>query len=371
MVNTDLDFQPKSADTGAGWDANVDRFLDIESMSPKLVANDGTETNDHGDPFGVNFDLDDGNTWKNRLKVSNRFGEIVTFFSGSGAHIKFGENQENGGFVPDLANTGLTSGIPILGIPTPDKDNSPGDIAVNKEYVDARDELIQREVEVLQEEIEAIAPTTDKGIWQDGASATPGAGHFAMRREGGAITQNYEDTDIDTIIISTTAKDGSGHSFLTEEVGDLIQLFDVEDKNYGLFEIEAIDTTSSSEYVSFDVKWLQGLGETHVDDDVLVKTFAPPTGGTASEFVLKAGDDLTGLLSWNNKLGAANDNAYVGIRINEHANRGTKNILWAESGGSFSDGQLVTDLEPTKQTSITNKKYVDGLFDFSKYEELS
>jgi len=166
----------------------------------------------------------------------------------------------------------------------------------NKEYVDSKDEFIQREIEVLQEEIESFAPTTDKGIWQDGASATPGTGHFAMRREGGAITQNYEDTDIDTIIVSTTAKDGSAHSFLTEEVGDLIQLFDVEDKNYGLFEIEAIDTTSSTEYVSFDVKWLQGLGETHVDDDVLVKTFAPPTGGTASEFVAKAGDEMSGEL---------------------------------------------------------------------------
>ena len=39
---------------------------------------------------------------------------------------------------------------------------------------------------------------------------------------------------------------------LTEEVGDLIQLFDVEDKNYGLFEIEAIDTATTTEYVSFD-----------------------------------------------------------------------------------------------------------------------
>ena len=71
-------------------------------------------------------------------------------------------------------------------------------------YVDAQAEFTQREVEVLQEEIEAITPTTDKGIWQDGASATPGTGHFAMRRQGGAITQSYLDTDIDTIIVSTT-----------------------------------------------------------------------------------------------------------------------------------------------------------------------
>ena len=246
MVNTDLDFQARMDDNGSGtWDPAVDRFMDIESMVPQIIGADGSKSADYSDNFGINFKINAGNTGKNRLKVSNRYGDIVTFKGGTGPQIVFAdyEDPSQGGFNPNTNETGLTTGIPIRGIPTPDFDNSPGDIAVNKEYVDARDELIQREVEVLQEEIEAIAPTTDKGIWQDGASATPGAGHFAMRREGGAITQNYEDTDIDTIIISTTAKDGSGHSFLTEEVGDLIQLFDVEDKNYGLFEIEAIDTT--------------------------------------------------------------------------------------------------------------------------------
>ena len=373
MVNTDLDFQPKASDTGAGWDANVDRFLDIESMSPKLVANDGTETNDHGDPFGINFDLDDGNTWKNRLKVSNRYGEIVTFFGGSGAQIKFGENQANGGFTPNLANTGLTSGIPIMGIPTPDFDNSPSDIAVNKEYVDARDELIQREVEVLQEEIEAITPTTDKGIWQDGASATPGAGHFAMRLEGGAITQNYEDTTINSIIISTTAKDGSAHSFLIEEVGDLIQLFDIEDKNYGLFEIEAIDTASSTEYVFFTVKWLQGLGETHVDDDVLIKTFAPPTGGTASEFLPLVGGVMLGEVEWNKTDSAA----FSGINLitsasdpNVPDDRNGR-VFYANMGASYSAPQVTCGVPPTQPQSVVNKKYVDNLFDFSQYTELS
>ena len=241
---------------------------------------------------------------------------------------------------------------------------------VTKAYVDAKDEFLQSEIEILQEEIESIIPTTDKGIWQDGASATPGTGHFAMRVQGGAITQNYEDTTIDKIIISTTAKDGSVHSFLTEEVGDLIQLFDVEDKNYGLFEITAIDTTTSTEYVSFDVTWLQGLGETNVDDDVLVKTFAPPAGGTSSEFVLKAGDNLTGRLNWNNKAGNT-ENAYAGIKVVENSKRGSDIIFWAETGGSFTDGQLTTELIPTQDTSITNKKYVDSLWDFSQYPELT
>ena len=245
---------------------------------------------------------------------------------------------------------------------------------VDKAYVDARDQLLQREIEVLQEEIEAITPTTEKGIWQDGASATPGTGHFAMRVQGGAITQNYEDSNIDKIIISTTAKDGSAHSFLTEEVGDLIQLFDVEDKNYGLFEITAIDTTSSTQYVNFDVTWLQGLGETNVDDDVLVRTFAPPSGGTASEFVLKAGDTFEGELKWFGYKPAADgnpaENKYNGIKMYSRESS-TKYILLASTGSLYDKESLRTSLEPRLTDSITNKKYVDGLWDFSQYPELT
>ena len=51
-----------------------------------------------------------------------------------------------------------------------------------------------------------------------------------MRKEGGGITQNYEEATINTLIISTRDKDGAVVSFTTEKVGDLIQLFDVEDK---------------------------------------------------------------------------------------------------------------------------------------------
>ena len=194
-----------------------------------------------------------------------------------------------------------------------------------------------------------------------------------MRREGGAITQNYEDTDIDTIIISTTAKDGSVHSFLTEEVGDLIQLFDVEDKNYGLFEIEAIDTTSSSEYVSFDVKWLQGLGETHVDDDVLVKTFAPPTGGTASEFLPLAGGVMIGEVQWNKSDSAAFSGINLVTSISDPNVPDDDNgrVFYANLGASYSAPRVLCGVPPTEPQSVVNKKYVDNLFDFSQYEELT
>ena len=251
-------------------------------------------------------------------------------------------------------------------------DTNIDDQIVNKRYVDTKAEFTQREVEVLQEEIEAITPTTDKGIWQDGASATPGTGHFAMRRQGGAITQSYLDTDIDTIIVSTT-KDGSGHSFLTEEVGDLIQLFDVEDKNYGLFEIEAIDTATTTEYVSFTVKWLQGIGETNVDDDVLIKTFAPPTGGTASEFLPLAGGVMIGEVQWNKTDSASFSgiNLVTSISDPNVPDDANGRVFYANMGASYQPPRVLCGVPPTEPQSVVNKKYVDNLFDFSQYDELT
>ena len=47
-------------------------------------------------------------------------------------------------------------------IPTPSFIDSPGDIAVNKEYVDERDEiLLRQDIIELEEEIDAIAPSLE------------------------------------------------------------------------------------------------------------------------------------------------------------------------------------------------------------------
>ena len=305
MVNTDLDFQPKSADTGAGWDANVDRFLDIESMSPKLVANDGTQTNDHGDPFGINFDIDDGNTWKNRLKVSNRYGEIVTFFSGSGAQIKFGENQANGGFTPNLANTGLTSGIPILGIPTPDFDNSPGDIAVNKEYVDQRDEFLQNEIIELEEELDALAPSSERGFWSYVSSGTvSAAGVYTLYTQTeddglGSVTTTL--SNVKHIRLNERDKANNLHTFANTDIGDLLELFEQGDADTALYQIDSIDVETITPgggtpytFIKMDVSFVSSRpAAASAGGEARFKIFKAPEGGDANTFLNKYGDKVT------------------------------------------------------------------------------
>ena len=298
MVNTDLDFQATMDDDGSNtWDPAVDRFLDVESMVPQIVAADGTKNADYSDSFGINFKINAGNTGKNRLKVSNRYGDIVTFKGGTGPQLVFSdyEDPSQGGFTPP-ADSGLTQGIPIRGIATPDHDNSPDDIAVNKEYVDGRDHILQEEIIILQEEILALTTIRDRGVWKDAATNIPPEGHFSMRRGGGQVTADYTQTDINFVVIHKTSFDGHVATFASAQIGDTIQLLDIRDGHFGLFEIKAKDDQSSNDYVSFEVQHLEGLGSTQPEDEVIIRIFEPPSGGTASEFVKKIGDTMTGNL---------------------------------------------------------------------------
>ena len=268
---------------------------------------------------------------------------------------------------------------------------------VNKQYVDAK-------VINLQEEIETIAPTVQAGIWQDGNSATPGTGRFAMRLGNGSVTQDYTDTTIVTLIISTTDKAGGAHTFEKEEVGDEIQLFDVEDQNFGLFKIDVIDNTDPN-YVQFTVTHLRGLGSTHVDDDVIIRTFKPVTSGDGTAYLLKNGEYVDPpsavTFEWTKNVEFVTKNSTVSIE-NNWVDITSKNIqLLGKGGGKIflqSEGKIeleaqttlkiyskssdvtlvadgneviyrdIEDTDPPEQ--IVNKQYVDKLFDFSQYDPL-
>ena len=71
----------------------------------------------------------------------------------------------------------------------------------NKEYVDNRDNILQEEIIKVQEEINALAPSTDRGIWKDAATQIPPEGHFSMRVSGGGVTADYTNPDISQMLV--------------------------------------------------------------------------------------------------------------------------------------------------------------------------
>ena len=72
-----------------------------------------------------------------------------------------------------------------------------GDIAVNKQYVDERDELLRQDIIELEEEIDAIAPSLEYGTWkfeQPISEARPPAPGTFFLLNNTVFTDKYEET---------------------------------------------------------------------------------------------------------------------------------------------------------------------------------
>ena len=164
MKNTNLDFgREGAANSNGDWDPAIDRFGRIESLPPQLIQPDGTSAGDVSAAFGIRVEIDDGNTFKNQFKVGNRNGDAVTIGGGTGPAITFGSGFPGN---QDKVAPGEEGKVRIKGIPTPDFETADDDIAVNKRYVDERDAILQQEIVELEEEIDAIAPSVERGKWR-------------------------------------------------------------------------------------------------------------------------------------------------------------------------------------------------------------
>lgn len=166
--------------------------------------------------------------------------------------------------------------------------SGPYEITYRTEKYSTKSEVVE-----LEEEIEALAPTTERGVWEESPIDTLSNGRFYMK-SGGNITTNYEDELIDFIAISRIDKTSVSHGFTRDEVGDLIQILDQNDDNYGLFEIVDKDD-ADPDFVTFDVKWVQGVGFTTAYQEVRIKIFSPPSADVDA-YVVKAGDKMSGRL---------------------------------------------------------------------------
>ena len=115
LQNTHLDFVRKGeslkdangdpvldVDGNEQWDNQVDRFSTIESMTPRLVKDDGSTTQDTSTLFGIDIDLSGGNTYKNTLQASAKEGWIFRVTGGGTPTINFNN-------VFDLTKTQLTT----------------------------------------------------------------------------------------------------------------------------------------------------------------------------------------------------------------------------------------------------------------------
>lgn len=185
----------------------------------------------------------------------------------------------------------------------------------NKRYVNEQDELLRQDIIELEEEINAIAPSLEYGTWKyeepsaGNVSRPPSTGTFYLIN-GAAVTNEYSQTTIIKIHNNEYVAPGDtdpvdNHTWADADVGELIQLFDAADPDFFLGKITAKNVDPIGEFVTITVDRVQSSGVPNDNPDPVtgeyltrINIFKEPSGGDASEFVLKAGDQMTGELQF-------------------------------------------------------------------------
>ena len=168
-------------------------------------------------------------------------------------------------------------------------------------------DFIQREIVELEEEIDAIATSQDRGTW-DWAFTVSNfldplpAGKFYMVDGNNGLVIATEYVNATKIIFSKTDAEGDNHSFTADLVDKVLMLFDRPDDDFLESIITAVDEPNGANYAIIDVTHIQSLGGPTNEADAegrykaRLNIFDQPTGGNAGEYVLKQGDDMTGRL---------------------------------------------------------------------------
>ena len=195
----------------------------------------------------------------------------------------------------------------------------------------------------LEEEIDAIAPSVERGIWimtLSGILSSPGLitfydGTFGNGNPTGLFTAAQ------SIWFHETDTDGTPHGFNNVEPGNLLELFVQGAAEYGLYEVVEVhdQTHLANPYWAIDVNFVRTLEPSSAagnGDLIRLKTFQAPTGGTADGFVLKTGDTIpcdNSPISFPNtyidddlKMSVSNVQAYVKFTSKNTDDNSTKTV---------------------------------------------
>ena len=183
-------------------------------------------------------------------------------------------------------------------------DTNIDDQIVNKRYVDEKNAFLQGEIVELEEEIEAIAPSVERGFWTMNLLGTvANQGQMSLYDDDYTNVGNPTGLfkDVKSIWLNERDNAGTSHGFAGVEAGELIELFVQGADEFGLYEVVDVhdETNGAAQWWVIEVTFVRTLEDastTSTGDIIRVKIFNAPEGGSADEFVLKEGDDMTGRL---------------------------------------------------------------------------
>ena len=236
-----------------------------------------------------------------------------------------------------------------------------GKSLVNKEYVNDEDNKLLNLIIELEEEIDAIAPSVERGTWkyngtQSTSDANPGPGYFYLQKKESGFAANIVATygQANQLIIHNENADGELKDLISIASGLLLQMYDVDDKDFILGEIVSVEDLGG--FCRFTLTGVDSGPEVGAapEDEKLsrLNIFQKPTAGNTYEFVKKSGDKMSGTLHMVNE-GDATDldldvlKANINFRtVDPNDATNTKDVTIYQNGFNESlsiSGDLVVD----------------------------
>jgi hypothetical protein len=164
--------------------------------------------------------------------------------------------------------------------------------ATTKAYVDRR-------FTEIEEELEAIAPSVQRGTWyyngtEPAVNRNPGPGKFYLQKnDGGNQTVVSTYGEANQLVIHNENSAGELQTFSSASYQDILSLYNVEDDGFVLGEIQSIADFGGYQVITFvsDTSLLEPV------DTKLARLniFNPPSGGNVSDYLSKINNDQIGL----------------------------------------------------------------------------
>ena len=227
-----------------------DRFITLKNQRPK--EEDGSYADKE---FGLEVDIDEGNTYKNQFIVGNRHGFALKVLGGGGKTTWFGGRITQKG--DSLENEDAR------------------DYIIRKNLNDATEPLVgqiehnEDRINALEAELEAVAETKSAGEWQLVSQLD-----FDVRGTGKMTLSNTDLTAPNNeLTLHATDLNNVSHGFSGVEVGDLVEVLEEHEVlsrstgDYGLYEVKAVNG------MTFTLELQQGRGMADTNKKFYVKFF--------------------------------------------------------------------------------------------------
>jgi hypothetical protein len=231
--------------------------------------------------------------------------------------------------------------------------------------------FLQNEIIELEEEIDAIAPSIERGKWTFTAVGTVAQpGQFTMYdADFGSGNPTGLFKSVKSIWFNEIDADGVQHGFADIDDGELLEIFVDGSPEFGLYEVKGKahdETQGATSFWVIDVEFVRTNEDTTAvgpGELCRFKVFHAPSGGEASGFVKITGDTMEGPgpLEFKNKQSNTNYNSppsntsYLKF---ENDNNGSKNSgsLWLCGNNNV----LVTNLNLMVRGNVFASEYYYG-----------